>query len=407
MRIAMVTTTFKPELSGIAETVYKRVRDMSGMGKHQVLVLCPDYSPLKELLPDYKKYTGNLFPGVTISTYPSRAIHYKVSKRDARQMVTFFEYNIEKEFEKFRPDVIHVDEAFRLFGPQIWDGYMKRVGVSYAIKYNIPKTAMWHTDYFKYADHYISPLIKKLLLSVGKDMFAWIYNSYDLTFCNSEEAVRRIEKFGVKNAKFVCSVGIDMDIFKKATDRMDSNDFFNIVYVGRVTPEKSINVLTDSFKILNKKNKHLKLHIVGDGPSFNYLRNACSENENIIFYGKVNNEQLPKYYSLGDVFVNPSHTETFSQTVAEAASCSAPVIAAAGGGNFEMVQDNVNGLFFKPEDKYDLAEKIDVLIQSKDKRNTYSENSRRMIQKFECKRVAQNFIDEWTSLLEKNERSSL
>lgn len=398
MKVAIVTSTFKPELSGIAETVYKRVKILSQKKNMQILVLAPDYSPIKDYLPDYQEYTGEIFPNVLVKSYPSDKPKIKVAKKDGRIIQPFWKHSIEKELEAFKPDVIHVDEPHRLFGAQIVDGYLKRIGINYGKKHNIPVAAMWHTDYFKYSEHYVAKFLLPFILPISKKMCSWVYNSYDQTICNSAEAKSILEKLGLKKLKHMNSVGIDLENFTVYPNRKNT-DTINLLYIGRITPEKKMHVMFNSFLELDKKYDNLKLHVIGDGPEYDDIFGTYGREKNITFYGRIKNEELPKYFSMGDIFINPSDTETFTQTAAEAAACSLPLVLAAGGGNFEMVKEGYNGYLFEPDNHKDLSVKLERLIQDQNKREAFSNNSREVAKRFCHIQAAQNFYDTWQELI--------
>ncbi len=109
MKIAIIASGFLPVLDGVTVSGYYRVQKLSQFG-HQVLLFCPDYSPLAHLYPNWKDYTGNIFPGVEIINLPSTPF------LDFERNVGFNTYKIvRRELEKFQPEIIHVDEPERLF----------------------------------------------------------------------------------------------------------------------------------------------------------------------------------------------------------------------------------------------------------------------------------------------------
>lgn len=398
MRIAIVTSTFKPELSGIAETVNKRVRELSRMGGHEILVLGPDYSAIRDVLPDWERWVGPLYDGVTLETYPTTAFDTAVQKPDVRRIVHFWQHSLDDRIAEFAPDVLHVDEPDRLFGLQLTDGYTRRVGVKYGRTHGVPVTGMWHTDYIKYAQVYLTPWRRKLLVPIAVREMAWIYNAYDVAICNSEEALRYMESIGVRKARFLRSVGIDDDNFRPLDVARDP-DVVELLYVGRVTPEKSLPVLLDAFERLKDRHPHVRLRVVGDGPSLDGLRRTYTD-PRVIFEGKIDNARLPAVYAAADVFINPSHTETFTQTALEAAACGLPIVVAAGGGNFETVREGENGEFFAPGSVEGLVEKLEGLIADPERRRAYAARSPALAAPFSVKEVARGFLDLWQELIE-------
>ncbi len=403
MRIVIITSTFKPELSGIAETINKRVREISRMGGHDILILGPDYAPVKNSLPDVHRWVGDIYDRVRVETYPSDAYAYEVDKADTRRIVHFWQHSLDEQIHRFAPDIVHVDEPERLFGLQGFDGYNRRVGISYARRHGIPVTSMWHTNYIKYADVYLTPAKRRIVVPIARRLTAWIYNSYDVTVCNSADALRLMRELGVRNARFVRSVGIDTENFRPL-NLARQNDDLELLYVGRVTPEKSLPVLFEAFRILEKQHARIHLRVVGDGPALESLR-AKYASPRVIFDGRIENDQLPAVFNAADIFINPSHTETFTQTALEAAACGLPIVVSAGGGNFETVRAGVNGEFFEPESVDGLVQKLELLITDPDKRRAYAANSPALAEPFSIAAVARIFIDLWTGLAPRPRRS--
>lgn len=399
MKIAIVTSTFKPELSGIAETVNKRVRELSRMGGHEILILGPDYSAIRHVLPDFERWRGPIYDGVQLNTYPTTGYDTQIQKPDVRRIVHFWQHSLDEDLARFSPDVVHVDEPDRLFGLQVLDGYTRRVGVRYGRRHGVPVTGMWHTDYLKYAEVYLGPWRSRLALPIARRLMAWIYNAYDVSVCNSEEALRAMVALGVRNARFIRSVGIDQDNFHPREVARDPG-VVQLLYVGRVTPEKSLPVLLDAFARIKDRHPQARLRVVGDGPSLEELRRTCTD-PRVVFEGKIPNERLPEVYAAADVFINPSHTETFTQTALEAAACGVPIVVAAGGGNFETVREGVNGEFFPPGSVEGLAAKLEKLILDPALRRAYAARSPELAAPFAVREVAVAFLDLWQELLDR------
>lgn len=407
MKILIITSTFKPELSGIAETVYKRVKEVSKDESIEVMLLTPDYKPVAEYLPNYSEFLGKIFNNVEVKSYPSRKPKIKVDKKDGRIMLPFWKYSLDKVIEEYKPDIIHVDEPERLFGARITDGYMRRVGIKYARKNGIPTVAMWHTDYYKYAEFYMNV---KFMIPIAKYVFRkiikYVYNAYDITICSTKEGATSLRNFGVKNIKYMNSIGIDLDIFYKKNVARDEK-IYNLLYVGRITPEKSIDVLFSAYSLLKKSYSNLVLHIIGDGPYFKHYETLYKGDSNVKFYGKIDHDKLPEFYSRADLFVNPSYTETFGMVNLEAAACSLPIVAANEGGNLETVIDGYNGFLFKVNDPVELSKKIDVLIKDPDKRDLFSKNSRIISYNFCVKDSGNEFINIWRRLISSKKESNV
>ena len=94
----------------------------------------------------------------------------------------------------------------------------------------------------------------------------------------------------------------------------------NYIYVGRLAPEKNLELLIREFNSNGRP-----LSIVGDGPQKELLKNMAKDN--IRFLGHVPNDRLPEIYGRHDVFILPSRYEPWGLVVEEALFRGLPVIA--------------------------------------------------------------------------------
>lgn len=126
------------------------------------------------------------------------------------------------------------------------------------------------------------------------------------------------------------------------------------IFVGRLSPEKGINVILNAF---SKTDLHLK--IVGSGPLEDEIRNFSAKFWNIEFLGVKNKEEVYSLVSGAAAVVFSSiWYETFGMVIIEAFACGTPVIASAIGEAKNIVNDKVNGLLFDAGNENDLLEKL-------------------------------------------------
>ena len=168
----------------------------------------------------------------------------------------------------------------------------------------------------------------------------------------------------------------------------------NILFVGRVSPEKGIHTLVDAFFEVLNKFPTARLFIVGglkqvsgefiinisDDPLvqnlavfdsldyFEYIKNRIEEKlppemvDRIVFTGPISHLSLQSYFQNADVLINPSVSETFGMSLAEAMATGTPAIGTDIGGMPEVVEHGKTGLIVPPEDPTALAEAIAQLL---------------------------------------------
>jgi len=123
-------------------------------------------------------------------------------------------------------------------------------------------------------------------------------------------------------------------------DNPKTNAIFTVLYVGRLAPEKNIDLLLESCAGLD-----LKVVVVGEGPLNHNLKKIARQSRlNIEFVGMVPNEKLPDFYNNCDLFCLPSSYEGSPKSLIEALSCGCLVLASDIVGNSSLISDKSNGI---------------------------------------------------------------
>jgi glycosyltransferase involved in cell wall biosynthesis len=132
----------------------------------------------------------------------------------------------------------------------------------------------------------------------------------------------------------------------------EQGDYY--LYVGRISIEKGIQYLLDSFK----KNKK-KLIIIGNGP-LNYLVDKyVKDTTNIQFLGKLSLDETYTKITKAKALVFPTKSyEPFGRTIIEAFAHGTPVIASSLGGVNELINEGINGFLFNPYEESGLNNAI-------------------------------------------------
>ena len=200
--------------------------------------------------------------------------------------------------------------------------------------------------------------------------------------------------------------GVDLDRFQAAGDAPTEEDGGEILFVGRLSPEKGIHILCAAFDRVAERHPTARLTVVGppgpalhefvvdisDDPDVRALarfypriyagdtyRDECLElvrpahRDRISFTGSIPQAELPQLYRRAAVIANPSLSEAFGFSLVEAMACGRPVVAAAVGGMKEIVADGETGLLAPADDPDALADALDRLLASPDQRRAMGE----------------------------------
>ncbi|MGH9683083.1 MAG: glycosyltransferase family 4 protein [Candidatus Acidiferrales bacterium] len=141
--------------------------------------------------------------------------------------------------------------------------------------------------------------------------------------------------------------------------RADHHGCDYAIFVGRLSPEKGLNVLIDAWARLPKG---YSLHIAGDGPERNRLERRVRERNvaGVKFLGRLGHDDTIAALKAAKCLVLPSLCyEGFPMCIAEAFACGVPVICSRLGGMQEIVEDGRTGLLFEPGNAADLAKQIE------------------------------------------------
>ncbi|RLB05009.1 MAG: hypothetical protein DRG83_03525 [Deltaproteobacteria bacterium] len=181
--------------------------------------------------------------------------------------------------------------------------------------------------------------VSQLKLALIHAIEWFCYRFADAVILTSEEMERFVSNmFGIPSEKIVVLPNyIDTDLFRPMDIEKVSG---RLIFVGRFTEQKNLLNLLKAVKDLPE----IELVLVGNGPLEGSLREfARKYNINVIFKGRVPNDQLPALLNTAEAFVLPSLYEGNSKALLEAMACGLPVIATPVEGNREVVKHKVNG----------------------------------------------------------------
>jgi glycosyltransferase involved in cell wall biosynthesis len=149
-----------------------------------------------------------------------------------------------------------------------------------------------------------------------------------------------------------------------------------LLYVGRVSREKGLEILTEAFRELVDSGAAIALAIIGDGPYREEMESSLAAYP-VTFTGYLAGEQLQRGYASADLFVFPSATDTFGNVVLEAQASGLPVIVSNEGGPRELMIDGETGVVFRAGRKNELVNAIRYLTSDPDHISRLSINARR------------------------------
>ena len=136
------------------------------------------------------------------------------------------------------------------------------------------------------------------------------------------------------------------------------------LYAGKLDENKNTGLLASTFMKIRGKNIHLI--ITGNGLLEESLKAQYADKRNIHFLPFQNQSKMPVLYSMADVFVLPSLSETWGLGINEAMACGKAVLVSdACGAAVDLVKEGINGFTFRSGDADDLEKKMLRLLEDR------------------------------------------
>ena len=207
---------------------------------------------------------------------------------------------------------------------------------------------------------------------------------------SSRKAIQRLRL--TQRAIKIISPGVDLEKMKPGKKTKTPL----ILYLGRLKPYKSVDVLIRAFSLLARDFKEARLIIAGDGEERKKLESLVKRlalTERVVFKGKVLEKEKISLMQKAWVFVTPSFIEGWGLTTVEANACGTPVIASDVPGLRDSVLDGKTGFLFPYGNDKILAERILKLLTDRPLRKKMSLEARRWAENFSWEKSTARLID--------------
>jgi len=323
LRVALFSGNYNYTRDGANQALNRLVGSLLAKGA-KVRV----YSP-KIADPDFPP-TGDL---VSVPNVPM-----PVKGRSEYRMPTHLGAAVKRDLAAFAPNIVHLSSP----DPS------GHAALRWARERGIPVLASVHTRFETYPRYYkmafLEPLIIKLLRR--------FYNRCDALVAPSQSMIDELTATGMHDRIGLWSRGVDRTIFSSARRDPDwrrsmglADDDVAIVFLGRLVMEKGLDVFAESIVRLRQAGVPHKVLVIGDGPARGWFETHLP---GAVFAGFKTGDDLGQALASGDVFFNPSVTETFGNVTLEAMASGLPVVAAGATGSASLVADKVTGRLVVP-----------------------------------------------------------
>jgi glycosyltransferase involved in cell wall biosynthesis len=276
---------------------------------------------------------------------------------------------------KEKPNLIHVQNTFPLISPSIFyaahhegiptvlslqnyrlyclNAYFFRDGqiCENCINQSIPWSGIRHRCYRK---SLLGSIVLASLIALHR-LLRTYQREVDAFITVTEFAKQKFANHGIPDQKIHVRANF---ITSPPTFSKDRESFF--LYIGRLSPEKGIEVLLNAWKQLDHR---IELKIAGSGPLEKQVQEAAMQQSNIEYLGQQPIQEIYRLLSRAQALIFPSlWYEGMPRTIVEAFAQGTPVIASKLGAMATMIEDQVTGLHVEPGNAVSLTNAILWLI---------------------------------------------
>jgi glycosyltransferase involved in cell wall biosynthesis len=318
MRYAIVTETWPPEVNGVALTVRGFAEGLRRRG-HAVGIVRPRQPHEAAIAPPSD---GTLLvPGCAIPRYPGLRFGLPATAR------------LREHWRgAARPDAVYVATE----GPLGWSALRT------ARALGIPAATGLHTRFDTYMGNYGLPWLEATALG-------WMRRFHAMADCTLVPTVQLAEWLAVRGFRNVRRLARAVDARRFDPRHRDAGlradwglgpDGVAVVHVGRIAPEKNLDLVVRAFRALQAARPGARMVWVGDGPARDTLAQA---NPDFVFCGVQRGPALARHFASADVFAFASRSETYGNVTLEALASGVPTVAFDAGAAREHLRDGVHG----------------------------------------------------------------
>ncbi len=382
LNIAFYSDTYRPAFDGAVNSMLDFKRELEKRG-HKVYIIA---SATRQ---DKKKYSAPdvfLHTGLKFRPYPQYS-------------VALFPYYSTLKLRKLDIDLIHAQTPFVM-------GFNGLLAAKFG---RYPLVGTFHTLInSKSLDHYYpkNRVLKRFFAKSVWKYTKFFYRSCDVTIAPSDAIAYMLRKHKISNVQVVPS-GVNIRRFNGRVSGEKFRREFNVkgkekivLYLGRISKEKKLEVFLRAAKQLIKKRNDLKFVVAGSGPALSeYMRfsKKLGLSGGVSFPGFIKNEDLPSLYAASDVFCFPSTFETQGMVALEAMACGKPVVGANSLGLSDLL-DGKNGEKFRAGDHLGCAQKIEKVLNSYD---SYKKNAIKTARDYSTEKATDRLLNIYEFLVSK------
>lgn len=321
MRYSIVTETYPPEINGVALTVQSKERGLRARG-HDVDLVRPRQHAQENDASHELLTWGAQIPG-----YPCMRFGFPAHRA------------LRAEWTRRRPDAVYIATE----GPLGWSALRT------ARHMGIPVATGLHTRFDEYTRDYGVGFLQPLTLR----WMQGFHNASDATLVPTCELADFLTGRGFSKVVHLPRA-VDTARFEPTRRNAALREAWGVgedglasIYLGRIAAEKNLPLAVLAFRQLQQRRPDARFVWVGEGPAMGAIRDA---NPDFIFCGLQRDEALAAHFASADLFLFPSHSETFGNVTLEAMASGVATVAFSYGAAREHLVDGLHGAAIEGRD---------------------------------------------------------
>ncbi|WP_407643245.1 glycosyltransferase [Cryobacterium tepidiphilum] len=374
MRVLIAADTFTPDVNGAARFAERLASGLAARG-HDVHVMAPaasrKHGTWVEVHDGQSMTVHRLF---SLRWYPHDWLRFALPwtiRRDSRRIL-----------DSVKPDVVHLQSHINI-GRGLSLEAQKRGIRTIATNHFMPENMLEFT--------LIPKRMQNWAITVAWKAASRVYARVAAVTTPTRRAAEFLEKYTGLTGVHAISCGIDADNYTPDFGPRTEN---RVLFVGRVTGEKNIDVLLRAVTLL-PADLDARVEIVGGGDqkrNLEHMADTLGIRDRVTFTGYVTDEELRAAYTRSTVFAMPSIAELQSIATMEAMASGLPVVAANAMALPHLVHDGENGHLFEPGNPQDLADKLaTVLTAAPEELTAMKRESLKLIEAHDINRTLSTF----------------
>ena len=374
MKIAYFNANLKVGQDGVTRVVYKMIEGALELN-HQVIAITAILpEPSQQIIPMHK------VPSVVLPLQKA----YRIAVPGYQSFTGIL--------KKFQPDILHINSPCTLgFG-----------AMKYAKHFGVPIVATYHTHFPTYLRYYHLTKLNDLSWRLTRNL----YNNVDRTFVPTRPILCILREHNIQRLQYLPN-GVDPVLFTpERRNNLWRRQFGDgskhiVLFVSRLVWEKDLHVLAQAYQQLKTRRNDFEMVIVGDGHARTKFAQMMPGAH---FLGYQSGVTLAESFASADIFVFPSTTETFGLVTLEAMASGLTPVAAKMGGATEIIEEGNSGLFAKPLDGADLAQKVEWLLDHPNYRQTMGEQAHRRVQEYRWEPILSRLFDTYEEVIQETKK---